>query len=138
MKKIKCHFFLTNHYSPSEARTQRRVQLYPVFIDSKNQFKAELRLEFSMDNHEREPEKTVKRPSQHNSCKYLYRRSLVPSVFAVMFTIALFIRIELVVREIAEEMKMMDLKFSQNLPAVKDSDDHQSSVNKNSYAANGR
>ena len=90
-----------------------------------------------MDNHAKK-NLEITTPKQQG-CKYLHRGSSVLSVAAILLTIALFVRNELVVREITAEMKMMDSKFWQEIQDMKDSlkvaAKPQASANKN--AANG-
>ena len=90
-----------------------------------------------MDNYEKNPKVTPKQ----QSCKYAHRGSSVLSVVAILITIALFVRIEMVVRDMAQ-MKILDSKFSQEIQQMKDSRKEaakpQASANKNSNAANGR
>ena len=50
------------------------------------------------------------------ACSFLHKISIVLSVVAILLTIALFVRLETVVRE----TKMMDSKFSQEIQHVKD------------------
>ena len=90
-----------------------------------------------MDNYEKNPKIAPKQ----QSCKYPHRGSSVLSVVAILITIALFVRIEMAVRDMAE-MKILVSKLSQEIEQMKDSRKEaakpQASENKDSNAANGR
>ena len=72
------------------------------------------------------------------ACSLLHKISIVLSVVAILLTIALFVRLETVVRE----TKMMDSKFSQEIQQVKDALKEeakpQASANEDVDAAIGR
>ena len=78
-----------------------------------------------------------KRVPTEKACSLLHKISIVLSVVAILLTVALFVRLETVVRE----TKMMDSKFSQEIQQVKDvlkEAKPQASGNKDVDAAIGR
>ena len=72
------------------------------------------------------------------ACSLLHKISIILSAVAILLTIALFVRLETVVRE----TKMMDSKFSQEIQQVKDALKEeaklQASANEDVDAAIGR
>ena len=60
--------------------------------------------------------KEPKRVPTEKVCLLLHKISIVLSVVAILLTVALFVRLETVVRE----TKIMDSKFSQEIQQVKD------------------
>ena len=82
--------------------------------------------------------KETKRIPKQKGCTTLHMFSSVLSGFAILLTIALFVRLEAVVRD----TKMMDSKFSQEIQQVKDAlkkaAKPQASVNKDLDAVSGR
>ena len=82
--------------------------------------------------------KEPKRMSTEKACSPLNKISIVLSVVAILSTIALFVRLETVVRE----MKMRDSKFSKEIQQVKDALKEeakpQASANENVDVISGR